>query len=184
MSLWPVLAHSAELGQTDPNQLPGAIPAPEPDPLSTYATLGLGSGSVGPTVRGLATVAHGGWFVGLTGAVSDELSFGGPSPKQSQEDVGVVGGLHLRGNFYVAALGAGLGYVHSVKRGKFVRTEDDGWFSGDVYERIDEGTVGVPVLAHAAVYLGPVGLGALAFANWNVNLPSVGAALTLNVGLL
>jgi hypothetical protein len=184
MLLWPVPAHSAESGQPESTQSSVALPAPEPDLLSIYATLGLGGGSVGLTTRGLATVAYGGWFVGLTGAVSDELSFGGPSPIQSQEDMGFVGGLHLRGNFYVAALGAGLAYVHSVKRGSYLRTEDSEWGSGEVYEKIDEGTVGVPMLAHAAVYLGPVGLGAMAFANWNMTLPSVGAALTLNVGML
>jgi hypothetical protein len=62
------------------------------------------------------------------------------------------GGLHLRGNFYVIAFGAGLGYVHSVKRGQYVGEDDGGWFSGPVCEKIEERTSGFPLLAHAAHY--------------------------------
>jgi hypothetical protein len=137
---------------------------------------------VGLTARGLATVAYGHWFVGVTGAASDELNFFGPTPILEQQDLGAVAGLHTRGGFYVAAIGAGVGYVHSVNRGHYLQTDQDGWSSHAVYERIEERTIGVPLVAHAALYWGPIGIGAMAFANCNTTLPSVGAALTLNVG--
>jgi len=40
----------------------------------------------------------------------------------------------------------------------------------------------VPIAAQAILYLGPVGLGAMLFANLNTTLPSIGLAGTVNVG--
>jgi hypothetical protein len=152
-------------------------------PLSVYATGGIGGTNIGLSARGLLTVAHGRWFVGATAVVSSELSFGGPSPHLQQEDVGVLAGLHTRGRFWVAGAGAGLAYVHSIKRGAYLGSEDDTLFRNELYEQIDRTTIGVPVVAHASVYWGPVGIGGMTFLNLNDTLPIIGAAGTLSLGM-
>ncbi|MGC4067937.1 MAG: hypothetical protein QM784_25460 [Polyangiaceae bacterium] len=129
------------------------------------------------------TVAHGRWFVGATASASDEFDIGGPTPSRRQEAFGGLVGLHSRGNFYVAGAGAGLAYVHSVKRGAYLNSDDDGFLSGDVYERIENTTIGIPVVAQASVYWGPIGIGAMAFVDLNETLTSIGALGTLSIGM-
>ncbi|HEY5955695.1 MAG TPA: hypothetical protein VIV60_04040 [Polyangiaceae bacterium] len=150
---------------------------------SGYLSLGLGGSNVGLTARGLFTLARGSSFVALDAGYATELNFfSGAYPSLDQKDIGVLVGLHCRGSYYVGAVGLGLGYVHSVNRGAFLKTED-GW-SGthSVYERIDRAGIGVPFAAQGTLYWGRVGLGTMLFGNVNATLPSFGAAGTLNVG--
>lgn len=172
--LLPQPALATEPGETAPRSTKS--------PLSLYASVALGVSNVGPTARGVLTVAPGPWFIAGTAGASDELALFGPAPSQNQQDAGLIGGLHLRGNFYVVALGAGLGYVHSVKRGRYQGTADGVSATHEVYEKLDNSTLGVPLLAQATLYWGPVGVGAMVFANANTTLPSIGFAGTLSLG--
>lgn len=130
-------------------------------------------------------MARGNWFLGLSGGAADEFNlFSGSSPSQSQQDLGAIAGWHRRGSFYLCAVGGGLGAVHSVNRGKFLRLEDGLHGSNELFERVERSEFGVPLMAHGALYYGPVGLGALLFGNVNSTLPSVGLAGMLELGSL
>jgi hypothetical protein len=197
LSLFVAWPSAARASQPDERRAVDSTPASEPRgtetstkteatakvPLSVYATAGLGGSTIGLTARGLFTVAYGHWFVGATASASDEFDIGGPSPNRRQEEFGGLVGIHSRGRFYVAGAGAGLAYVHSVDRGAYLSAGDDGFLSGDVYERIEGTTIGIPIVAHASLYWGPVGIGAMTFLDLNESLTSLGAAGTLSLGV-
>ena len=179
-SFWTSLARAAGLGE----EAPPKQPAPSKDAgLSGYLTVALGGSNVGLTARGLFTLAKGSWFAAANAGYSDEFKpITGPYPILEQKDVGVVAGWHHRGGYHFVALGLGLGYVQSVNRGSFLKMEDGMSGTHQVYEKIDRAGIGVPLLAHGGLYLGPIGLGAMLFGNVNSTLPSIGAAITVSVG--
>ena len=179
--LWVAPTHAAELGEAarEPRQ---ASPTEKGD-ISSYLSLGVGASNVGISLRGLFTVAKGSWFAAINAGYGDEFSqFGGPSPSLEQKDVGVIAGLHLRGSYFIGSLGLGLAYVHSVNRGAFLRTEDGISGSYAKYEELERSGIGIPIVAQAFVYLGPVGLGGMLFGNIDTTLPSIGAAGALHLG--
>lgn len=156
----------------------------EAKPVSVYLSAGLGASNVGPALHGLLTVATGPWFVALNAGYAVEFTvFSGPSPELEQKEFGAVAGLHHRGSFYVASVGAGLGYVRSINRGSFLRMEDGLGGQTEVFEKVDRAGVGIPIVAHGALHYGTIGLGALLFANANLTLPSLGGAVTLELGV-
>jgi|GEM_PF-3376047 len=154
-------------------------------PTSLYASAGVGGSNVGLAARGLLNVAWGRMLFAVTGGLADEFNgFGGPSPSLEQKDLGVIAGLHLRDTFYLGGVGLGLGWVHSVNRGKRLGMQDGIGGQRELFESVERSDLGIPIIAHGAVFHGPVGIGALLSANINRTLPSVGACATLELGLM
>lgn len=177
-SAWPSLVRAAE--PTAPVDQPAPAKASD---VSGYLSVGLGGSNVGLTARGMFTLAKGSWFAAVNAGYGNEFNlFTGPSPSLEQQDLGVVAGWHCRGGFHFIALGLGLGYVHSINRGRFEKYEDGLSASHASYERIDRVGIGIPLIAHGGLHLGSVGVGGMVFANVNLTLPSIGAAGTLNLG--
>lgn len=147
---------------------------------SVYLTGALGASNAGVAIRGVATVALGHWFIGFGIGRSEEI-LPSKSPGLMLMDFGPLLGLHSRNDYFAVAFGAGLSYVQTRTRGRFLESRD-GWFANSYYEPIEQRSLGVPLMAHGMVHLGPVGLGGMVFGNINLNLPQIGAAGTLNVG--
>lgn len=72
--------------------------------------------------------------------------------------------------------------MRSVNRDKSLGREDGINGSTEAFDRIERLELGLPMMAHGALYLGPVGLGALLFAKINSTLPSMGMAGMLELG--
>ncbi len=174
-------AASAASESTRPNQREAdAIPVSRE--TSVYASGAAGLSTLGPAFRGLLTIARGPHFVGLAAGNTGEF-FPEESPGLELTEVGPMVGFHASSSYLAGSAGVGLAAVHSTTRGKYLG-ESDGFLADREYEKVKGWTLGIPLMVHGVVHLGPVGLGAMLFGNFNSALSMIGAAGTLNLGMI
>jgi hypothetical protein len=161
---------------------PSRARAQAPDTPGAYISAGLGAGGEG--VAGLASLGfrRGDRVITARVAITDELNILGPSPSQSRSDVSVLVGRIVPGRYGFATASAGLGLVHTVSRGQYLRS--DPGFLGSVYERRSETTAGVALSVKAVLSTRYAGIGLEGFGNLNPKASFVGLAMTLDVGKL
>jgi len=157
--------------------------AQAPDDPGTYISAGLGAGGAG--LAGLASLGtrHGNRVITVRVAKTDELNILGPLPSESRSDVSVLIGRIAPGRYGFATASAGVGVVHSVKRGEYLRS-DPGFLGAVYYQRLSDTTVGVALSAKAVLSTHHAGFGLEGFGNINPKASFVGLALTLDVGKL
>jgi hypothetical protein len=149
-----------------------------------YVSAGLGAGGEG--LAGLVSLGYreDDRLITVRVAKTEELNIFGPSPSQSRSDASVLYGLIMPGRGGFTAVSAGLGVVHSVSRGEYVRSTGAGFFGPVEHERISRTTVGLALSGKAVLSTRHAGVGLEAFGNVNPKASFVGLALTLDVGKL
>ena len=162
---------------------PSRARAQAPDTPGAYISAGLGAGGEG--LAGLASLGyrHGNRVVTLRVATTDELNILGPLPSQSRSDVSVLVGRIVPGRYGFATASAGLGLVHTVRRGQYLRS-DPGFLWPVYHERLSETTAGLALSAKAVLSTRYAGIGLEGFGNLNPKASFVGLAMTLDVGKL
>jgi len=95
------------------------------------------------------------------------IDFGGPEPKKSVWELGVLYGLNSEAAHGSASVAAGISFVGGVDRGAYLGS-GEGWFSSGNYEKKTFFTVGIPI--ETRLFLKPIpglGIGLLGFADIN-----------------
>ncbi len=180
LALWSAPGRAAE-PSTERGASTYSLPGP-PGPPSTSVTLGAGVGvsNLGPTARAFATVARSYWFLGVGAGFAGEF-FSRATPPEELLELGPMIGLQLRRTHFSTSAGLGLSYVQTTTRGRYLGSS---WLGGSEHEAVKNNSVGVPLMAQVMGHNGTAGIGAMIFGNINETLPMVGAAVTLNLGLL
>lgn len=144
-----------------------------------FASGGLGGGSRGLARFASLTFIRGSTVFSVRASMMYEFSIFGPSPSESASDVGLLFGRALRKGRVASYAAAGIGYVHTVRRGRLI---SDPPFFGREHERIETRTIGIPVDLRLTVNAKGVGIGLSLFGNVNREDSFAGAALTLQLG--
>jgi hypothetical protein len=97
--------------------------------------------------------------------------------------VSLLVGRIVPGRYGFVTASAGLGLVHSIKRGQYLRS-DPGFLGAVYHERLSETTAGVALSAKAVLSTRYAGVGLEGFANLNPKASFVGLAMTVDVGKL
>lgn len=141
---------------------------------------GLGAG--GPGIAGTLSlnVVRGETAYGLRTAGVSEFEIFGPSPSESATDFALLIGRASRSRHGLSYAMAGLGVVHSIRRGRM--TQPAIWFVGPQHERIQRTTLGLPFEAGAILHAGVIGLGVSLFGDFNPAQSFLGVALNVQLG--
>jgi hypothetical protein len=155
------------------------------DSCSLYKfSLGVGDGTMDISYLASFTYDFMGQFFSIHAVRTDELIHLEANPDERIGDIGVLYGVSTRWNIWYASAGAGIGYVHSISRGKLIHRSYE-LLGGDEYEEISRSTVGLPIqieISGSAFTF--FGIAIIGFANINSIEIYGGMTLCIQIGRL
>jgi hypothetical protein len=149
----------------------------------TYLSAGLGAGGDGLAAIAALGSRRGDRLITVRVATTQEFNLFGPLPPQSRTDAAVLFGAIQTADHGFLTASAGLGVVHSVKRGELLPYRP-GTLDWPTHESLSNTTVGLALSAKAVLSTPHAGIGLECFGNVNRKASFVGLALTLDIGTL
>ena len=123
-------------------------------------------------------------FISLRFVQTIEFNMFSPKPDESIWDISALYGRSAQWGKWYGSVGAGIGLVHSVQRGKLLRRSDE-FLGSDEYESIERVVVGLPIQVEISEAPFPfMGLAIIGFANINGVRSYAGLTLCLQFGKL
>jgi hypothetical protein len=147
-------------------------------------SIGIGVGTLDDGESASFAYNFGDQFISLRFVQTVEFNMFSPKPDESIWDISMLYGRSAQWGKWYGSVGAGIGLVHSVQRGKLLRRSDE-FLGADEYESIERSVIGLPIQAEISEASFPfMGLAIIGFANINGVRSYAGLTLCLQFGKL